>query len=48
VQPEERELERHFLEDLDRSQQINLPRWEGRPACQRTFEAVTATIRRWL
>ena len=41
-------LDRQFLEDLERSQQINLSRWENRSATQRTFEALTATIRRWL
>ena len=41
-------LDRQFLEDLERSRRIDLSRWENRSASQRTFEALTAPVRRWL
>lgn len=41
-------LDRQFCEDLDRSRQIDLSRWENRSAAQRSLEALTATIHRWL
>lgn len=41
-------LDRHFLEDLGRSRQIDLSRWENRSAAQRTLEVAVAPIRRWL
>jgi cardiolipin synthase len=41
-------LDRQFVEDVERSRQIDLSRWENRSAPQRTFEALTAPIRRWL
>ena len=41
-------LQAHFGEDLERSREIDLTRWENRPARQRVFEAAVAPIRRWL
>jgi cardiolipin synthase len=41
-------LDRHFLEDLDRSRRIDLSRWENRSTTQRTLEVAVAPIRRWL
>jgi cardiolipin synthase len=41
-------LQQHFSEDLERSREIDLTRWENRPARQRVFEAAVAPIRRWL
>jgi cardiolipin synthase len=41
-------LDRQFMDDLDRSRQIDLSRWENRSAPQQAFEALTAPIRRWL
>jgi cardiolipin synthase len=41
-------LDRQFVEDLDRSRQIDLTRWQNRSAPQQAFEALTAPIRRWL
>jgi cardiolipin synthase len=41
-------LDRQFVEDLERSRQIDVSRWENRGAPQRAFEALTAPIRRWL
>ena len=41
-------LEKHFLEDLERSRKIDLERWENRPAHRRVIEAAVTPIRRWL
>ncbi len=41
-------LDRHFAEDLRRSEPIDPSRWENRPLIQRAAEAVVTPIRRWL
>jgi cardiolipin synthase len=41
-------LDRHFVEDLEQSRQIDLSRWQNRSATQRTLEVAVAPIRRWL
>jgi cardiolipin synthase len=41
-------LQRHFSEDLERSRQIDLTRWENRSVRQRVLEAAVAPVRRWL
>ncbi len=41
-------LDRQFEEDLERSRQIDLSRWQRRSAAQRTLEAAVRPIRRWL
>jgi cardiolipin synthase len=41
-------LDRQFLDDLERSRQIDLSRWQSRSAPQRAFEAMATSIRRWL
>jgi cardiolipin synthase len=41
-------LEQHFLEDLERSRQIDLERWRHRSAGQRALEAGVRPFRRWL
>jgi cardiolipin synthase len=41
-------LDHQFTEDLQRSRQIDLSRWQGRSASQRTLEAAVTAIRRWL
>jgi len=40
-------LERHFAEDLSRSRQIDLTRWENRPRRQRALERAVVLVRRW-
>jgi hypothetical protein len=41
-------LDHQFAEDLQRSRQIDLSRWQRRSAPQRTLETAVAAIRRWL
>ena len=41
-------LERQFVEDLERSREIDLSRWESRGLRQRLEERAVAPIRRWL
>ena len=41
-------LDAHLDDDFSRSTLIDLTRWEQRSATQRTFEAATKPIRRWL
>jgi cardiolipin synthase len=41
-------LDRQFTEDLQRSRQIDLSRWQRRSAPQRTLETAVTAIRRWL
>ena len=42
------ELEGHFDEDLERSEQIDLTRWRNRGPIQRTLEVATTPLRRFL
>ena len=41
-------LDHQFTEDLQRSRQIDLSRWQRRSAPQRTLETAVTAIRRWL
>jgi cardiolipin synthase A/B len=41
-------LDHQFTQDLQRSRQIDLSRWQQRPAPQRTLETAVTAIRRWL
>jgi cardiolipin synthase len=41
-------LEKQFVEDLERSREIDLSRWESRGLRQRLKERAVAPIRRWL
>ncbi len=41
-------LDRQFMEDLQRSRQIDLSRWQRRSVPQRTLETAVTAIRRWL
>jgi len=41
-------LDHQFIEDLQRSRQIDLSRWQRRSAPQRTLETAVTAIRRWL
>jgi cardiolipin synthase A/B len=41
-------LDRHFDEDLSRSEQIDLSRWRDRSRQQRALEVATKPLRRWL
>jgi cardiolipin synthase len=41
-------LDRHFDEDLERSEQIDLTRWRSRGPARRMLEAATAPLRRFL
>jgi len=41
-------LDHQFTEDLQRSRQIDLGRWQRRSAPQRTLETAVTAIRRWL
>lgn len=41
-------LDRHFEEDLERSQRVEPGRWKQRPVVQRAFERATAPVKRLL
>ena len=41
-------LDHQLMEDLHRSRQIDLSRWQTRSAPQRTLETAVTAIRRWL
>ncbi len=41
-------LEAHFADDLARSREIDLARWEQRSAAQKALEAAVTPVRRWL
>jgi cardiolipin synthase len=41
-------LEQQFLEDLERSREIDLSRWENRSRRQQLLERAVAPVRRWL
>jgi cardiolipin synthase len=41
-------LDQQFTEDLQRSRQIDLNRWQKRSPAQRTLETAVTVIRRWL
>jgi cardiolipin synthase len=41
-------LDHQFTEDLQRSRQIDLSRWQRRSVPQRTLETAVTAIRRWL
>ena len=41
-------LDGHLDDDLSRSEQIDLSRWQNRSGPQRVFESATRPIRRWL
>jgi cardiolipin synthase len=41
-------LDHQFTEDLQRSREIDLSRWQRRSAPQRTLETAVTSIRRWL
>ncbi|MDQ1625537.1 MAG: cardiolipin synthase, partial [Actinomycetota bacterium] len=41
-------LDAHLDDDFDRSELIDLTRWEGRGPAQRVLETATKPIRRWL
>jgi cardiolipin synthase A/B len=41
-------LDRHLDDDLGRSKQIDLSRWQNRSRPQRVFESATKPVRRWL
>jgi cardiolipin synthase len=41
-------LDHQFAEDLQRSRQIDLSRWQRRSVPQRTLETAVTAIRRWL
>lgn len=41
-------LESHFTDDLERSREIGLERWEERSPAQKALEAAVAPVRRWL
>ena len=40
-------LERHFDEDLERSRQIDLARWQTRSRVQKALESAVLPVRRW-
>jgi cardiolipin synthase len=41
-------LEQHFVDDLERSREIDLSRWRNRSTTQRALETAVAPLRRWL
>lgn len=41
-------LESHFADDLERSREIDLERWEQRTPAQKALEAAVTPVRRWL
>lgn len=41
-------LEAHFADDLERSREIDLERWEQRSPAQKALEAAVTPVRRWL